>query len=170
MAKTSRRDRSPLATANPVDGLVRRLALPRSPNFDDLSRAVETLHGRRLRFKEIRAAPLHATTGIVFDAPTFTGIMVAEEDSDYYSLLSRVHELCHLIIRSAPDDWFTAELPRPKQPEHQSRLFLRLCPRNSNESADAETVKEEIVVEDMARALMRRLRAFETSAEEDHFA
>jgi hypothetical protein len=156
--------------SSPVEVLVGRLALPTSAEFGDLSHAVEVLYGRRLRFREIGGAALHATTGIVFDAPSFTGIMVAAEDSEYYSLLSRVHELGHLIIRSAPDDWFSPELPRPKQPRQQSRLFLRLCPRNSIESTDADTVQEEVLVEDLARALMRRLRAFESSAEEDHFA
>ncbi|GAA4682238.1 hypothetical protein GCM10025780_29530 [Frondihabitans cladoniiphilus] len=170
MAKTSRRDRSPLVGESPVDALVRRLALPPSADFGDLSHAVETLYGRKLRFKEIRGAALHSTTGIVFDAPTFTGVMVAAEDSKYYSLLSRIHELSHLIIRSAPDDWFSAELPRPKQPQQQSRLFLRLCPRNSNETTDEDAVREEALVEELARALVRRLRAFESSSEEDHFA
>lgn len=170
MAKTSRRNRSPLPTPGPVDELVGKLALPPSPEFSDLSHAVELLHGRRLRFKKIRGAALHATTGIVFDAPTFTGIMVAAEDSDYYALLSRVHELCHLIVHSAPDEWFSVDLPRPAQPAQQSRLFLRLCPRNSNESTDADTVEEEVLVEGMARALMRRLRTFLSPAEEDHFA
>ncbi|GAA1050941.1 hypothetical protein [Arthrobacter russicus] len=176
MAKASRSGRSPRAGAGravaprPVDEFILRLALPPRPDFDDLSRAVEALYGRPLRFKEIHGAALHAATGIVFDAATFTGVMVPAEDSKYYSLLSRVHELCHLIIRSAPDVWFSPQLSRPRQPAQQSRLFLRICPRNSSESVDAETVREEKLVEQMARSLMRRLRVFADSPEEDHFA
>jgi hypothetical protein len=144
--------------------------LPPRPDFDDLSRAVEVLYGRPLRFKEIRGAALHAATGIVFDAATFTGVMVPGEDSKYYSLLSRVHELCHLIIRSAPDEWFSSEMPRPRQSDQESRLFLLICPRNSGQSVDIETVREEHMAEQMARSLMRRLRVFADSPEEDHFA
>ncbi|WP_454111257.1 hypothetical protein [Leifsonia shinshuensis] len=154
---------------SPVDMVVLQLGLPPSPDFEDLRLAVESLYGRPLRLKEIRGAALRATTGIVFDAPTFTGIIVPAEDSSYYSLLSRVHELCHLIIRSAPDEWFSPELPRFKQPVPHSHRFLRICPRNSSESADAETVREEEVVEQMARAFMRRLRTFESRAEENYF-
>lgn len=176
MAQTSRYGRSPRAgarraiAARPVDEFVLRLALPPRPDFYDLCSAVEALYGRPLRFKEIRGAALHAATGIVFDASTFTGVMVPAEDGKYYSLLSQVHELCHLIIRSAPDEWFSSELSRPRQPDRRSRLFLRICPRNSVESADAETVREEKIVEQMARSLMRRLRVFADSPEEDHFA
>jgi hypothetical protein len=176
MGKLSRDDRSPRVVAGradddarPVDKFVQRLALPLRPNFDDLSRSVEALYGRPLKFREIRGDGLHATTGIVFDAPTFTGVMVPAEDSKYYSLLSRVHELCHLIIRSAPDEWFSPELPRPA-PAQGSRLFLPICPRSSSESVDPETVREERIVEQMARSLMRRLRIFADSPEEDHFA
>lgn len=175
MAKASRYGRSPSAVAGraaptrPVDELVRRLELPPRPDFDDLSHAVEALYGRPLRFKEIRGAALHAATGIVFDASTFTGVIVPAEDSKYYSLLSRVHELCHLIIRSAPDEWFSADLPRPTPPR-EARLFLPICPRNSSESVGLDALREERIVEQMARSLMRRLRVFADSPEEDHFA
>jgi len=158
------------AALSPVEALVQRLELPPQPSLDDLSHVVEGLYGRPLRFKEISGTGLQLTTGVVFDAPTFTGVMVPAEDSAYYSLLSRVHELCHLVVRSAPEAWFSAELSRPRQPEQHSRLFLRICPRNSNEAVDAETVREEVLVENMARALMRRLGAFQDSTEEDHFA
>jgi hypothetical protein len=176
MAKASRSGRLPrartgqAAASRPVDEFILHLDLPPRPDFDDLSHAVEALYGRPLRFKEIHGAALRAATGIVFDAATFTGVMVPAEDRKYYSLLSRVHELCHLIIRSAPDDWFSSQLSRPRQPAQQSRLFLRICPRNSSESIDAETVREEELVEQMARSLMRRLRVFADSPEEDHFA
>ncbi|MBE3077011.1 hypothetical protein [Clavibacter michiganensis] len=150
--------------------LVWKTPLPKDADFNDLRHAVSELHGRRLVFDEIRDTSLRATTGVLFEAETFTGILVPAHDSGYYCLLSKVHELCHLIIRSAPDSWFSGDAPRPRQPLTNSRQFLRLCPRNSTESNDADSVYEELVVEAMARAFMRRLAIYADTTEEEHFA
>ncbi|MBF4577510.1 hypothetical protein [Frondihabitans sp. VKM Ac-2883] len=159
----------PEPSADLAAALVLRTPLPADAEFRDLCDSVESLYGRRLVFDEIKGASLRATTGVLFEAKTFTGILVPAEDSNYYSLLSRVHELCHLIVRSAPDGWFPPGTSRPRQPEPHSRLFLRLCPRNSTESADAETVREEAIVEEMARSFMRRLAVYADTTEEEHF-
>ncbi|MCS5524697.1 hypothetical protein NY551_18340 [Curtobacterium flaccumfaciens pv. oortii] len=149
--------------------LVWRTPLPDVAGFEDLCSAVSALYGRRLVFDEIKDTALRATTGILFEAETFTGILVPADDSNYYSFLSRTHELCHLIVRSAPDDWFPPGTARPHQPAPDSRLFLRLCPRNSSESNDAESVREELIVEEMARMFTRRLSAYADTTEEEHF-
>lgn len=149
--------------------LVGRMPLPNMAGFDELCGAVSALYGRRLVFDEIKGAPLRATTGVLFEAETFTGILVPAEDSAYYSFLSRTHELCHLIVRSAPDEWFPRGTSRPRQPAPDSRMFLRLCPRNSEESKDAETVREELIVEEMARMFTRRFATYANTTEEEHF-
>ncbi|MFH6680974.1 hypothetical protein [Clavibacter michiganensis] len=156
--------------SNVAHALVWKTPLPDNANFDDLCHAVAELHGRRLVFDEIRDTTLRATTGVLFEAESFTGILVPAHDSGYYCLLSKVHELCHLIIRSAPDSWFSTDAPRPRQPISNSRQFLRLCPRNSAESNDADSVHEELVVEAMARSFMRRLAVYADTTEEEHFA
>jgi hypothetical protein len=167
------RHHSGWASQEPVQALahelVSRTPLPDVAEFRDLCEAVSALYGRRLVFDEIRDASLRATTGVLFEAETFTGILVPAEDSTYYSLLSRVHELCHLIVRSAPDAWFPVGSSRPRQPAPASRLFLRLCPRNSSESNEVETVREELLVEAMARMFMRRLAVYADTTEEEHF-
>lgn len=149
--------------------LVWHLPLPEFPDVDDVCHEVGVLHGRRIVFEEMSGTRLRATTGIVFEASTFTGILVDCEDSAYYSTLSKLHELGHLVIRQAPSEWFPEGVTRPKQPHPNSRQHLRLCPRNSAESADADTVWEEAIVEEMARQLMRRLSNFNDSSEEEHF-
>jgi hypothetical protein len=149
--------------------LVWNLPLPEFADVDDVCNAVGLLHGRRLVFAEMPGARLRATTGILVEAQTFTGILVVAEDSAYYSTLSKLHELGHLIVRQAPDDWFPEGVTRPKQPHPNSPQHLRLCPRNSSESADADTVWEEAIVEEVARELMRRLASFGDSSEEEHF-
>ena len=160
-------DHEPVAAI--AAALVWRTPLPNVAEFEDLCRAVSTLYGRRLVFDEIKDASLRATTGILFEAETFTGILVPAEDSDYYSFLSRTHELCHLIVRSAPAEWYPPGTTRPRQPAPDSRLFLRLCPRNSSESSDAESVREELIVEEMARMFTRRLVTYADTTEEEHF-
>lgn len=159
-------DHEPVAAV--AAALVWRTPLPNVAKFEDLCKAVSTLYGRRLVFAETDA-PLRATTGVLFEAKTFTGIIVAAQDSDYYSFLSRLHELCHLIVRSAPATWFPPGTTRPRQPDPESRMFLRLCPRNSSESGDAESVREELIVEEMARMFTRRLATYADTTEEEHF-
>jgi hypothetical protein len=148
--------------------LVWNTPLPEEASFEHLCAAVSEIYGRRLVFAETDA-PLRATTGVLFETKTFTGIIVAAQDSDYYSFLSRMHELCHLIVRSAPATWFPPGTTRPRQPDPQSLKFLRLCPRNSSESSDAESVREELIVEEMARMFTRRFTTYADTTEEEHF-
>jgi len=166
-----RRSRQPVydSLTSMAHNLAWKTPLPEEADFTDLCSAVSDLHGRRLVFDEITDTALHATTGILFEAETFTGILVPAHDSGYYCLLSKVHELCHLIIRSAPESWFSPDTPRPRQPAANSRQFLRLCPRNSTESTDADSVYEEHVAEAMARVFMRRLAVYADTTEEEHF-
>jgi hypothetical protein len=149
--------------------LVWHVRLPEIASFQDLSEAVGRLHGRRLVFSESPRPLPRKATGFLVETEAFTGILVSQGSSPYYSELSQAHELCHLIVRNAPDEWFPPGTSRPRQPTVGSRFYLRLCPRNSGEESDAESVREELIVEEMAREFMRRFTTFAETAEEEHF-
>lgn len=148
-----------------ADDFVARLRLHRPATWTDLQHAVERVYGKPILLVASASPALQAVTGLWVDTAEFGVVVCRETDQQHYQAQNAFHELAHILFATAPDDWFTLELPRHERvsPEGPSLLCAYTGQETIGRSAS------EVAVEEVAFAMARAVQRLDRSAEEAYF-
>ena len=148
-----------------ADAFVGRLRLPRTATWSDLQHAVEALYGKPILLIASASPALQAVTGLWVDTAGFGAVVCRESDEPHYQAQNAFHELAHVLFVTAPDDWFSPELPRPSA--DQDGGPSQLCAYTSNDTIGRS--RSEVAVEEVAFAMARTVQTINRSTEETYF-
>lgn len=148
-----------------ADAFVSHLQLPKVATWSDLHHSVEAIYGKPILLIASASSSLQAVTGLWIDTDAFGAVVCREADEPHYQAQNAFHELAHVLFATAPDDWFTPELPQPLI--GQDGGPTQLCAYAADDTLGRS--RSEIAIEEVAFAMARTVQTITRSTEETYF-